>query len=80
MLGPGQYLTPGFQEWDGPATGWDCAVFVDPDAWNAVNKAWLPSVGTTDNTAGMDSCAMPLWYRLGGRRRDTPDPPTVPFH
>ena len=40
-------------------TNWDCAILADSDAWNLVNKAWVPE--TAD-----DGCT-PLWYNVGSQ-------------
>ncbi|ERF72908.1 hypothetical protein EPUS_08736 [Endocarpon pusillum Z07020] len=47
QIGSGIYISPEFKYWteaysDPDAPPWDCAVFVDADYWNGLNKAWIP--------------------------------------
>jgi hypothetical protein len=61
QLGPGLYITRGFQEWDHKDTSlWDCVVTVDAAYWNGLKKAWVPkSFVFPENT---DTCrADGLW-------------------
>lgn len=46
QLGPGIYISPGFQDFPefnrDEGIPWDCAVTIDAGDWNAFKKAWVP--------------------------------------
>jgi len=59
QLGPGVYISPRIADWDAAPTNWDCAILADSNAWNLVNKAWVPSI---------NGCK-PLWWGKGAQNR-----------
>lgn len=59
QLGQGTYASPQIADWPGSQNAWFCAILADEDAWNRVNKAWVPE--TAD-----DGCT-PLWWEVGGK-------------
>jgi len=63
QLGAGVYISDNFQDWyPNDPDPWDCAIFsADSDAWDMVNKAWMPRSFTN----GDDVC-LELWYAKGG--------------
>ncbi|KAH0556558.1 hypothetical protein GP486_005585 [Trichoglossum hirsutum] len=60
QLGPGVYISPVYADWAGAANDpWYCVILADSDAWNLVNKAWIP---------GTDGCKE-LWWGKGADNR-----------
>ncbi|RDL34767.1 Uncharacterized protein BP5553_07895 [Venustampulla echinocandica] len=59
QLGEGVYISPRIADWPGASTNWDCAILADSNAWNLVNKAWVPA---------SDGCT-PLWWKIGDPNR-----------
>ncbi|KAL9074799.1 MAG: hypothetical protein Q9157_004265 [Trypethelium eluteriae] len=63
QLGPGVYISPVLGDW--VMGSWECAILADSDAWNKINKAWVPEIAD-------DGCT-PLWWSNGGGSGFTTD-------
>lgn len=67
QLGPGVYTSPIAGDWFPTDGKYVCAIYAkDKDAWNALNKAWMPEKVTADfqDPAQGEAGCEPTWWMI----------------
>jgi hypothetical protein len=69
QTGAGTYISPELESGWGEDDDWDCGIFVDPDAWDAQNKAWMPESWVSPPAEGEEEDGgecLNLWWEGDG--------------